>query len=196
MRLIVGLGNPGREYVHTPHNLGFLTVDRIAEKADIRVSRPEGGAEVGVGKFAGEEVVLVKPLSYMNLSGGPVKVLLGKYGLTPSDLLVIYDELDLPWGSLRLKQRGSASGHRGMESVIASLGTMDFERLRLGIHPGRPIGEASRFVLRRFSREELEELDGIIERAADVVRLLISEGAEKAMSVANRRAGGNQNEEA
>jgi PTH1 family peptidyl-tRNA hydrolase len=196
MRLIVGLGNPGREYVHTPHNLGFLAVDRIAEKADIRVSRPEGGAEVGVGKFAGEEVVLVKPLSYMNLSGGPVKVLLGKYGLTPSDLLVIYDELDLPWGSLRLKQRGSASGHRGMESVIASLGTMDFERLRLGIHPGRPIGEASRFVLRRFSREELEELDGIIERAADVVRLLISEGAEKAMSVANRRAGGNQNEEA
>lgn len=196
MRLIVGLGNPGREYHLTPHNLGFLTVDRLAGQAGIRVSRPEGGAEVGLGELAGEEIVLAKPLSYMNLSGGPVKVLLGKYGLKPADLLVIYDELDLPWGSLRLKQRGSASGHRGMESVIASLGTMDFERLRLGIHPGRPIGDAARFVLRHLSREEVEELDGITERAADVVRLLISEGAEKAMSVANRRAGGNQNEEA
>lgn len=196
MRLIVGLGNPGGEYHHTPHNLGFLAIDKLAEDADIRVNRPEGGAEVGRGVIAGEEVVLAKPLSFMNLSGGPVKNLLGKYGLEPSDLLVIYDDLDLPWSSLKLKQRGSAGGHRGMESVIGSVGTMDFERLRLGIHPGRPIGDGARFVLRRLSRQEVEELEGIMERTAEVVRLLISEGAVKAMSVANRRAGGNQNEEA
>jgi PTH1 family peptidyl-tRNA hydrolase len=191
MRLIVGLGNPGPEYEHTPHNLGFLAIDRLAADANIRVNRPEGGAQVGVGTIAGEEVVLAKPLSYMNLSGGPTKKLLGKYDLEPSDVLVIYDELDLPWGSMKLKERGSAGGHRGMESMIQSLGTMDFERLRLGINPGRPLGDAARFVLRRLNREEVEELEGITERAAEVVRLLISEGAEKAMSVANRRAGGN-----
>ena len=95
---------------------------------------------VGLGTIAGEEVVLAKPLSYMNLSGGPTKKLLGKYELDTSDLLVIYDELDLPWNSMRLKERGSAGGHRGMESIIQSVGTMDFERLRLGINPGRPFG--------------------------------------------------------
>lgn len=191
MRLIVGLGNPGPEYQFTPHNLGFLVIDRLAADANIRVTRPEGGALVGVGAIAGEKVVLAKPLSYMNLSGGPTKKLLGKYDLEPSNVLVIYDELDLPWGSLRLKERGSAGGHRGMASVIQSIGTMEFERLRLGIHPEQPFGDAARYVLRHLNREEVEGLEGITERAADVVRLLISEGAEKAMSVANRRAGGN-----
>jgi PTH1 family peptidyl-tRNA hydrolase len=191
MRLIVGLGNPGPEYQFTPHNLGFLVIDRLAADANIHVIRPEGGALVGVGAISGEKVVLAKPLSYMNLSGGPTKKLLGKYDLEPSNVLVIYDELDLPWGSLRLKERGSAGGHRGMASVIQAMGTMDFERLRLGIHPGRPFGDAARYVLRHLNREEVEELEGITERAADVVRLLISKGAEKAMSVANRRAGGN-----
>lgn len=191
MRLIVGLGNPGPEYKHTPHNLGFLAIDKLAADANIRVTRPEGGAVVGLGTIAGEEVVLAKPLSYMNLSGGPTKKLLGKYELDASDLLVIYDELDLPWDSMRLKERGSAGGHRGMASIIQSVGTMDFERLRLGINPGRPLGEAAKFVLRQLSRQEVKELESITERAADVVRLLISEGAEKAMSVANRRAGGN-----
>lgn len=191
MRLIVGLGNPGPEYKYTPHNLGFLAIDKLAADANIRVTRPEGGALVGLGTIAGEDVVLAKPLSYMNLSGGPTKKLLGKYELGASDLLVIYDELDLPWDSMRLKERGSAGGHRGMASIIQSIGTMDFERLRLGINPGRPLGEAAKFVLRQLSRQEVKELESITERAADVVRLLISEGAEKAMSVANRRAGGN-----
>jgi PTH1 family peptidyl-tRNA hydrolase len=191
VKLIVGLGNPGPEYEHTPHNLGFLAIDKLAADANIRMTRPEGGAVVGLGTIAGEEVVLAKPLSYMNLSGGPTKKLLGKYDLDASDLLVIYDELDLPWDSMRLKERGSAGGHRGMASIIQSVGTMDFERLRLGINPGRPLGEAAKFVLRQLNRQEVEELKSITERAADVVRLLISEGAEKAMSVANRRAGGN-----
>ena len=121
MRLIVGLGNPGPEYEFTPHNLGFLVIDRLAVDANIRVTRPEGGALVGVGVIAGEKVVLAKPLSYMNLSGGPTKKLLGKYDLEPSNVLVIYDELDLPWVSLRLKERGSAGGHRGRASVSQSI---------------------------------------------------------------------------
>ena len=196
MRLIVGLGNPGEKYRLTPHNLGFLTIDRLAEDAGIRVSRPEGGALVGTGTLAGEEAVLVKPLSYMNLSGGPAKVVMDKYGLTPADLILIYDDLDLPWSTLRLKPKGSAGGHHGVESVIGSLKTQQFVRLRMGIHPGRPVGDGARYVLRRFSREEVAELEDFVGRAADAVRLVMSDGAEKAMAVANRRAVGQRDEEA
>lgn len=196
MHLIVGLGNPGPEYAHTPHNLGFLTIDSLAEQFGIRVARPEAGALVGLGEIAGKPVVLAKPLSYMNLSGGPVKKLLEKYDLGPADLLVVYDELDLPWGAMRLKPKGSAAGHNGMRSIIGSLGTADFARLRLGIHPGRPVGDGARYVLRPFRPGEVKELEDILSRATDVVRLYLSDGAEKAMAVANRRAEGANNEEA
>jgi PTH1 family peptidyl-tRNA hydrolase len=196
MYLIVGLGNPGPEYHLTPHNLGFLTVDLLAEQAGIRVARPEAGALVGRGEIAGEPVVLAKPLSFMNLSGGPVKKVLEKYGLGPERLLVVYDELDLPWGSMRLKPKGSAAGHKGMLSILSALGTADVARLRLGIHPGRPVGDGARFVLRQFRPAEEKELADILSRAADVVRLYLSDGAEKAMAVANRRAEGVNNEEA
>ena len=196
MRLIVGLGNPGPEYELTPHNLGFLTVDRLADDAGIRVSRKEGNALVGPGKIEGQDVLLAKPLSYMNLSGGPIKVLLRKYELTPADLLVIYDDLDLPWGAIRLRQKGSAGSHKGMKSVVASLGGTEFARLRLGVHPGRPYGDGAKYVLRPLGRDELKELDGVLDRAARVVRILLSEGAEKAMAAENRRAGGTNQEEA
>jgi PTH1 family peptidyl-tRNA hydrolase len=195
MYLIVGLGNPGPEYRMTPHNLGFLTIEKLAADAGIRVNRPENGAEVGRGKIEGEEVVLAKPLSYMNLSGGPVKGLLSRYELTPDRLLLVYDELALPWGALRMRRSGSSAGHNGVASVIESLGTMEFPRLRIGIHPGRKIGEGSKYVLRPFRSDELEELEQIVGRAAEVVRLYLSNGAEKAMAVANRRAEGLQNEE-
>lgn len=188
MRLIVGLGNPGSEYEHTPHNVGFLLIDRLADKHDIRVNRPEANALVGVGKIGGEEVVLAKPLSFMNLSGGPVKTLLRKYELGLNELLVAYDELDLPWGGMRMRPKGSAAGHNGVASIISSLGSEEFSRLRLGIHPGRPIGSGAKYVLRTFRKEELEELDQILERAAEVVELFTAEGVEKAMAVANRRA--------
>lgn len=188
MHLIVGLGNPGAEYEHTPHNVGFSLIDRLAHKHGIRVNRPEGNALVGVGKIAGAEAVLAKPLSYMNLSGGPVKTLLGKYEMTGADLLVAYDELDLPWGGMRMRPKGSAAGHKGVASIISSLGSDEFARLRLGIHPGRPIGSGAKYVLRLFSKTELEELDQILERAAEVVELYMAEGVDKAMAVANRRA--------
>lgn len=196
MRLIAGLGNPGPEYAFTPHNLGFLAIDRIAAQAGIRVARPEANALVGPGEIEGEPVLLAKPLSYMNASGGPVKNLLSKYGLGPQDLLVVYDDLDLPWGSLRLRERGSAGGHRGLESIIAAVATTEFARLRLGIHPGRPAGDGAKYVLRQLRQSEIGDLDEFLGRAADVVRLLLSDGAAKAMTVANRRAEGQDNEEA
>ena len=179
--LIVGLGNPGEEYRLTPHNLGFLTVESLAQEAGIRVVRPEENALVGRGELCGSVVLLAKPLAYMNRSGGPVKRLLQRYKLLPERLVVIYDELDLPWGSLRLKQKGSAAGHNGMQSIVDSLGTSEFPRLRIGIHPGHPVADGAKFVLRPFGRAEVQEVQAIVGRAADAVRDMLAEGAEKAM---------------
>lgn len=185
--LVVGLGNPGEEYRSTPHNLGFLTVDRLARDAGIRISRPEENALVGSGALDGATVVLAKPLSYMNLSGAPVKRLLRRYELEPESLLVVYDELDLPWRNLRLKRKGSSAGHNGMQSVVDSLGTSDFPRLRIGIHPGHPVANGAKFVLRPFGRNERDELEGVVGRAAEVVRDVVANGPEKAMAQCNRR---------
>lgn len=185
--LVVGLGNPGEEYRSTPHNLGFLTVDRLARDAGIRISRPEENALVGSGALEGAPVVLAKPLSYMNLSGAPVKRLLRRYQLEPENLLVVYDELDLPWRSLRLKRKGSSAGHNGMQSVVDSLGTSDFPRLRIGIHPGHPVANGAKFVLRPFGRNERDELEEVVGRAAEVVRDVVANGPEKAMAQCNRR---------
>lgn len=185
--LVVGLGNPGEEYRSTPHNLGFLTVERLARDAGIRISRPEENALVGSGALEGASVVLAKPLSYMNLSGAPVKRLLRRYQLEPENLLVVYDELDLPWRSLRLKRKGSSAGHNGMQSVVDSLGTSDFPRLRIGIHPGHPVANGAKFVLRPFGRNERDELEEVVGRAAEVVRDVVANGPEKAMAQCNRR---------
>jgi PTH1 family peptidyl-tRNA hydrolase len=192
--LIVGLGNPGSEYRLTPHNLGFLVVETLAGRAGIRISRPEANSLVGQGEVDGAAVVLAKPLSFMNLSGGPVRKLLELYEMEPRQLLVVCDELNLPWGSLRLRLRGSAGGHNGMDSVIRALGTTDFKRLRLGIHPGRPVEDGADYVLKPFSRAQEKELDAILGRAADGIRLLLSDGAAKAMTVVNRRAEGSDTE--
>ncbi len=193
--LVVGLGNPGEEYRQTPHNLGYMTIDRLAEDEGIRVTRPEENALVGLGSIGGKSVVLAKPLSFMNLSGGPIKGLLRRYELSPDRLLVVCDELDLPWETLRLKLKGSAAGHNGMKSVISSLGSPEFARLRIGIHPGHRLASGADFVLRPFHRDELDTVDAIVNRAADVVRRLLAEGAEKAMADCNRRAHGQQTEE-
>lgn len=192
--LIVGLGNPGPQYSLTPHNLGFLTIDRLAADAGIRVSRPEANALVGRGEIGGSPVILAKPLSFMNLSGGPVKGLLRKYELELRDLLVVYDELDLPWGTMRLRQRGSAAGHNGMISIIDALNSQEFLRLRIGAHPGYRLADGAAYLLRPFKRSQEEELDAILGRAADIVRLLLSDGAAKAMAVCNRRAEGSDTE--
>jgi PTH1 family peptidyl-tRNA hydrolase len=171
-----------------------MTVDRLAGLGGIRVSRPEANSLVGRGEIDGSAVILAKPLSYMNLSGGPVKALLTKYELELRQLLVVYDELDLPWGAMRLRERGSAAGHNGMSSIINAVSSQEFLRLRIGIHPGRRVSDGAAYVLQPFKRSQETELDAILGRAVDVVRLLISDGAAKAMAVCNRRAEGSDTE--
>lgn len=188
MRLIVGLGNPGPEYQWTPHNLGFLAVDELANRNGIRVERPEGKALVGRGKVAGEEVILAKPQTYMNLSGISVRELLGKYELGPEDLLVLFDERDLPWGMFRIGERGSPGTHNGAKSVTSSVGTQEFARLRLGCGPDHPVSDLAAYVLRPMKKSELEVAAEMIGEAGDAVQLMLTQGIAAAMNKYNRKA--------
>ena len=192
--LIVGLGNPGEEYESTPHNLGFLVVDRLAESNAIRVSRKENMAFVGLGAVAGKNVALAKPQTYMNLSGGAVQGLLERYELKADRLIVVYDELDLPWGSLRIRLKGSAAGHKGVRSVIGSLGSNEFTRVRMGIDPGNPVN-GEQFVLAKFKRVQKQEVEEVVVRAAEAVESILAEGAAQTMTKYNRRAQGLKTEE-
>ena len=196
MYLVAGLGNPGEEYALTPHNLGFLTVDRLAEQHGIRVTRKDSHALIGVGEIDGREVMLAKPQTFMNLSGTSLAPLMEKHGIELGQLLIVYDELDLPWGTLRIKPKGSAAGHNGMKSAIQSLKTSEIARVRLGIHPSHLIKDGAEFVLAPFKRSQTKELDDFIGLAADAVRSVIAEGVEKSMTKFNRRAPGLNIEEA
>jgi peptidyl-tRNA hydrolase, PTH1 family len=187
MRLIVGLGNPGPEYQWTPHNLGFLAVDEIANRASIRVERPEGKALVGLGKVAGEEVILAKPQTYMNLSGISVRDLLEKYELGPEDLLVMWDERDLPWGMIRIAERGSPGTHNGAKSVTSVVGTQEFARLRLGCGPDHPVGDLAEYVLRPMKKATLEAASEMVAEAGDAVVMILQQGIAAAMNKFNRR---------
>jgi PTH1 family peptidyl-tRNA hydrolase len=187
MWLIVGLGNPDPEYQWTPHNLGFMAIDELANRTGIRVSRPEGKALVGRGKLAGEEVLLAKPQTYMNLSGISVRELLEKYQLTPDDLLVMWDEAQLPLGVIRIGSEGSAGSHNGAKSVIGSLGTPQFARLRLGCAPEHQVNSRKEYVLRPMKRPELEVAAGMIGQAGDAVEMIVGQGVEPAMNKFNRR---------
>src|SRR4051812_15416168 len=196
MFLVAGLGNPGEEYAESPHNLGFLTVDCLSERFGIRVNRKDSRAFIGVGEIDGQRVMLAKPQTYMNLSGDSLAPLMEKHSIGPENLVVIYDELDLPWQALRIKPKGSAAGHNGMKSVIARLKTSDLVRVRMGIHPGRPIESGRDFVLAPVKRSQKRELEEFVGYAADAVRSIIAEGVEKAMTKYNRRAPGLQTEDA
>jgi peptidyl-tRNA hydrolase, PTH1 family len=192
--LIAGLGNPGAEFEFTPHNLGFLVIDRLAGSHGIRTSRKENMSLVGLGEIQGRKTALAKPQTYMNLSGPAVRGLLERYGLKPDRLIVVYDELDLPWTSLRIKPKGSAAGHKGMGSVIGSLGTSEILRVRLGIDPGHPV-DGEKFVLAPFKRAQKTEVDEVVGRGAAAVESILAEGVEKSMTIFNRRARGLQEEE-
>ena len=196
MFLVAGLGNPGEEYALTPHNLGFLAVDRLAGQHGIRVTRRDSKALVGMGEIDGREVMLAKPQTFMNLSGTSLWPLMEKHGIELGQLVVVYDELDLPWRALRIKPKGSAAGHNGMKSTIQSLKTDEIVRVRLGIHPGHPIRDGAEFVLAPIKRSQMKELDEFVGFAADAVRSIIAEGVEKAMTRFNRRAPGLNTEEA
>jgi len=187
MRLIVGLGNPGPEYQWTPHNLGFLALDELANRNSIRVERPEAQALVGIGKVAGEEVVLAKPQTYMNLSGSSVGRLMEKYELEPADLLVMFDERDLPWGMIRIGERGSPGTHNGAKSVTSAVGTQEFARLRLGCGPDHPVGDLAAYVLRPMKKSELEVAAEMMESAGDAAEMILTQGIAAAMNKFNRR---------
>jgi PTH1 family peptidyl-tRNA hydrolase len=193
--LVVGLGNPGPEYEWTPHNLGFLAVDRLAQRHSIRLSRYECRALVGQGRIGGKTVMLAKPQTFMNLSGQSVKGLLDKLEIGPEQLLVIYDDLDLPWLTLRIRPKGSAGGHHGVEDIIRCLGRQDFARLRLGIHPGHVVRDGAKFVLAPFRSGQRQELDRLLDEACAAAESVINEGVEKAMAAHNRRAPGTKKEE-
>ena len=195
MFLVAGLGNPGEEYAATPHNLGFMVVDRLAEMWNIRVTRRDSKALVGVGQIAGRESMLAKPQTFMNLSGTSLEPLMAKHEITAADLILVYDELALPLASLRVKPRGSSAGHNGVESVIGSLGTQEFTRVRLGVHPGHPLASGTEYLLSPVKRSRKKELEQLVADGADAVVSIITEGVEKAMTKFNRRAQG-LNEEA
>ena len=187
MRLIVGLGNPDPEYQWTPHNLGFMAVDELADRGSIRVERPEGKALVGRGKLAGEEILLAKPQTYMNLSGVSVRELLAKYELGPADLLVMWDEVQLPAGTFKIHPDGSAGSHNGAKSVIGSIGTQQFARLRLGCGPDHPVSSLKDYVLRPMKKPELEVASEMLGQVGDAVELILTQGLDAAMTKYNRR---------
>lgn len=181
MKLIVGLGNPGIEYQFTPHNLGFLTIDRIATDRNVEVRNRQCQALTGRTRIEGKEVLLAKPETFMNLSGMSVRDLLAEYELRPeSDLIVIYDELDLPFGTIRIRKRGSSAGHNGMKSIIGALDTQEFVRIRLGIAPEKRI-------LKPFTKRQLKVVDEVLDTAAEAVKVILTEGPDAAMNRFNRK---------
>jgi PTH1 family peptidyl-tRNA hydrolase len=187
MRLIVGLGNPGPEYTWTPHNLGFLGVDAVAERARIRVERPEAKSLVGLGQLAGQEIALAKPHTMMNLSGLAVRDLLERFECGPEEMVVLYDDVALPWGMLRVRERGSAGSHNGLKSIIGTIGSNDFPRVRMGIQPDHPVGDLAAYVLRPMRKGDLEIAAEMAEQAAEAVELIITRGIADAMNRFNRR---------
>jgi PTH1 family peptidyl-tRNA hydrolase len=187
VRVIVGLGNPGSEYEGSRHNVGFIVVAGLADGCGIRLSAGRGDFMSGSGRLAGEHVTLVMPLTFMNASGRAVAQVLDQRGATPSDLLVICDDVDLPLGQLRLRRSGGYGGHRGLSSIIDSLGTDEFARLRVGV--GRPPAgdETADFVLNAFADDEGQTVDEMVERAGQAVRVLVKDGIDRAMTVFNRK---------
>lgn len=188
MKLIVGLGNPGIEYQFTPHNMGFLAVDRIADECGVRVNNRHCRAQTARTRLAGHEVVLAKPETYMNLSGTSVVELVREYEAKPEeDLVLLYDELDLPFGTIRVRPRGRSAGHNGVESVIAALGTQEIMRIRMGVAPDHPVGDGARYVLSQFKKSQLEIVDQVLDQAADAVKVILAEGVQAAMNRFNRK---------
>ena len=188
MKLIVGLGNPGIEYQFTPHNMGFLAIDRVAERCGARIINRHAKALTARTKIGGTEVMLAKPETYMNLSGMSVRELVERHEIDrQKDLLVVYDELDLPLGAMRIRERGSSAGHNGMQSVLNALGVDEVARVRLGVGPGHAVKDGARYVLAPWKKAQLKQVDEVLERAADAIEMIVNDGIMKAMSLFNRR---------
>lgn len=195
MKLIVGLGNPGRDYARNRHNAGFMCLSHFAREQGIRLDKKLANARTGTGEIGGEKVVLARPQTFMNLSGQAVARLVDRFKLEPEDIIVIHDDLDLPLGRIRVRRGGGSGGHNGINSIIASLGSRDFNRIRVGIsHPREDgSGEADEedivsYVLGNFTTEETETIAQIIPRVSDVILCLITEDLTTAMNRYNGAA--------
>ncbi|MBF0493692.1 MAG: aminoacyl-tRNA hydrolase [Candidatus Omnitrophica bacterium] len=181
MKIIVGLGNPGKEYANTRHNVGFMVLEELAARHGIRIKKKGFSGVYGTGKVGTNEVLLFEPLTYMNLSGGSVAAVTSKHGTEIKDILVVADDFNILFGVLRMRQKGSSGGHHGLDSIIENMGN-SFNRLRIGIgHEGMP-EEKSGYVLSAFTKEESRVLPEVIDRAAACVETWIGQGVEKAMS--------------
>lgn len=188
VKLIVGLGNPGIRYQFTPHNIGFLAIDRVAEQCGVMVDNRHCKALTARGRIGKEEVLLAKPETFMNLSGLAVAELVREYEVdSQKDVLIVYDELDLPLGKIRIRERGSSAGHKGMESVIGALGTEEVSRMRLGIAPDHPLKDGSGYVLAQFRKSQLVALDEMLDKAAEAVNVIVNDGISTAMNRFNRK---------
>ncbi len=193
MKLIVGLGNPGRGYANNRHNVGSVCVNHFARTQDIRFDKKQCKARIGLGEVAGSEVLLAKPQTYMNRSGQSVSLLVKKFNISPDNLLVIHDDLDLPLGKIRIRQGGSAGGHKGVGSIITELGSQDFIRIRVGI--GRPVknegftefseDEIINYVLSDFTPDEKQAITRVIPRVSEAILCLLTEGLVAAMNKYN-----------
>lgn len=183
--IIFGLGNPGREYEKTRHNIGFIALDKFSIVWKIEMTRVRYKSLMGEGKFAGNRIYLVKPLTFMNNSGNAVRSFMNFYKIEPGQILVIHDDLDLPFGSIRMRESGGSSGQRGMQSIISKIGTDQFARLRIGI--GRPPGSMDPvdYVLKKFSHNSESDLDLVLDHVVRSVEILLTEGIEKAMTLYN-----------
>ncbi len=181
--LIVGLGNPTEKYAETRHNLGFMLIDLLAKEANSTVKREECRALIGRAEIENEIVELVKPQTYMNLSGEAVSGLLQKR--KDAKIIVITDDLAIPFGKIRIRPKGSDGGHNGLKSIIACLRTQEFIRLRIGINPEHPLNDTKKFVLEKFSKSDLETVEKVLETSADAIRAIIRDGVEKAMAKFN-----------
>jgi peptidyl-tRNA hydrolase, PTH1 family len=183
VRLIVGLGNPGQEYRWTRHNMGFLVLEHLAKKEEIQLARRRFQAVFGPGRIARRDVILAKPLTYMNLSGEAVGRLLRFFHIPPEDLIVVHDDLDLPFGKLRIRVQGGHGGHQGVKSIIECVGSNEFIRLKIGIgRPGDPRQDPADYVLAPLTREEREEVKDTVDRGAEVIGVLLSSGPQEAMN--------------
>ena len=196
MKLIIGLGNPGIEYQFTPHNAGFLAVDRIAEDCGVVVSNRRGRALTAKARLAGQDVLLAKPETFMNLSGLSVAALVQEFEVKASeDVIVLYDELALPLGTIRIRERGSANGHNGVKSISGALGTEEWLRIRIGVGKpaladGREIKAGGKeYLLAPFRKQELAVLDEVLDRVKDAVEMVLTQGVGAAMNRFNRRPG-------
>ena len=183
--LVAGLGNPGAAYEQTRHNLGFMLIDLIARETNSPVKREECRALIGRAEIENQTVEMIKPQTYMNLSGETLSCLLKKPGRDAKRLIVVTDDLALPLGKIRLRPKGSAGGHNGLKSIIGCLRTEEFIRLRIGIQPEHPISDTKRFVLEKFSKADLERVEKVLEESAQAVRVVIRDGVEKAMAQFN-----------